>query len=115
MYKSATVALFTVIFALAAFSAYAADTEGTQKDIAHKTASQVHQGRGIVNKLNLDAGKVNISHEAIDSLKWPKMTMDFNVQDKSGLAEVKPGMKVDFDLTMQGKGYKITHIAPAKE
>ena len=115
MYKSTTVALFAVVFALAAFPGYAEDTDGTQKDIAHKAASQVHQGRGMVNKLNLDAGKVNISHEAIKSLQWPKMTMDFNVQDKSGLAEIKPGMKVDFELVKFADGFRITRIVQAKE
>jgi Cu(I)/Ag(I) efflux system protein CusF len=78
-------------------------------------AAQVHQGRGIINKMDLDAGKVNISHEPIKSLKWPSMTMDFNVADKSALAGVSPGMKVDFELVKTGSGYHITRIVPVKE
>lgn len=114
MYKFTSVAIFAAVFTFAAFPVYADSTDGTQKDLAHKTASQVHQGRGVVNKVDLDAGKVNISHEAITSLKWPKMTMDFNVQDKSVLAGVKPGMKVDFELAKFADGFRITRIVPAK-
>lgn len=112
MYKLTTIAALAVIFAFAAFPGYAEDM---QKDTEYKVASQGHQGRGMVNKVDLDAGKVNISHEAIKSLKWPKMTMDFNVQDKSALAGLKPGMKVDFELVKFADGYRITRIVPAKE
>lgn len=107
MLKSITLA---AVFVFAAIPAYAQLAEGTQQ-----FAAQVHQGRGIVNKMDSDAGKVNINHEPIKSLKWPKMTMDFNVEDKSALAGIKPGMKVDFELAKIGSGYRITRIAPAKE
>lgn len=110
MYKSITVTALAAILAFAAIPAYAEVTDGTQKVV-----SQVHQGQGIVNKMDLDAGKVNITHEAIKSLKWPKMTMDFSVEDKSALAGVKPGMKVDFELAKFGSGYRITRIVPVKE
>ncbi|HUX91080.1 MAG TPA: copper-binding protein [Gallionellaceae bacterium] len=115
MYKSSTVVALAAVISLAAFSVYAEGTDGMQKDMGQKTATQVHQGRGIVNKMDLDAGKININHEAIKSLKWPKMTMDFNVQDISALAGIKPGMKVDFELAKFGNGYRITRIEQAKE
>jgi Cu/Ag efflux protein CusF len=111
-------AVLSAVFAFAVIPGYAENmhnTDGMQKDMAHQVASQVHQGRGLINKVNLEAGKVNISHEAIKSLKWPKMTMDFNVQDKSALAEVRPGMKVDFEFAKFADGYRITRIVPTKE
>jgi len=43
------------------------------------------------------------------------MTMDFNVQDKSALAGIKPGMKVDFEIAKTAEGYRIMRIVPAKE
>ena len=110
MYKSITVIALAAVFALAVIPAYAEGTDGAQK-----VAAQVHQGQGIVNKMDLDAEKINISHEAIKSLKWPKMTMDFKVQDKAVLAGVKPGMKVEFELAKFTDGYRITKIVPAKE
>lgn len=109
MYKSIAVTALAAVFAFAAIPAYADYTDGTQK-----VAAQVHQGQGIVNKIDLDAGKINISHEAIKSLKWPEMTMDFKVQDKSVLAGIKPGMKVAFELAKFADGYRITRLAPAR-
>ena len=103
MFKLITLA---AVFAFASIPAFAQVADGTQ---------QAHQGRGVVNKMDADAGKVNINHEPIKSLKWPKMTMDFNVEDKSALAGITPGMKVDFELVKIGSGYRITRIVPAKE
>jgi len=70
-------------------------------------------GHGVVNKLNVQAGKVNISHDPIPSIQWPKMTMDFNVKNKTDLTVLKSGMSVDFELTRKGKSYLITHISPS--
>jgi Cu/Ag efflux protein CusF len=115
MHKLITVTSFTVFFAFAAVPGYADNTDTKQIFIAQETTSQVHQGRGTINKVDMVTGKINISHEAISSLKWPKMTMDFNVQDKSALAGVKQGMKVDFELAKFVGGYRITRITPAME
>jgi Cu(I)/Ag(I) efflux system periplasmic protein CusF len=114
MYKFTSVSIFAAVFAFAAFPGYADGTDGRHINIAQETTSQVHQGRGTVNKVDVDAGKINISHEAISSLKWPSMTMDFNVQDKSALAGVKPGMTVDFEIVKIVGGYRITRIVPVK-
>ena len=115
MYKSITVTTLAAVFAFAALPGYADKSDGRQINLAQVASPQVHQGRGTVNKLNATAGKINISHEAISSLSWPKMTMDFDVQDKSALDGVKPGMKVDFELAKLAGGYRITRITPAKE
>jgi len=114
MFKSITVPVLAA-FAFVVFHVYADDTGSMQKDMAQKAASQVHQGRGVVNKVDLDAGKLNISHEAIKSLKWPQMTMDFKVQNKSVLDGVKPGMKVEIEIVKFADGYRITRIVQARE
>lgn len=110
MFKSITVTTLAAILAFAGINAYAQVADGTQQ-----VAAPIHQGRGTVIKMDADAGKVNINHEPIKSLKWPKMTMDFNVEDKSALAGISTGMKVDFELVKTGSGYRITRIVPAKE
>ena len=115
MYKSTTVVALAAVFVFAAFSGYAGDMDGMQKEKESKAAAQVHKGRGIVNKVDMEAGIINVSHEAIKSLQWPKMTMDFKVQDKSMLAGIKPGMKVDFELSKFADGYRISKIVPAKK
>ncbi|MGV8934457.1 MAG: copper-binding protein [Gallionellaceae bacterium] len=119
MLKSKMLLVFVAVLALAANVSFAEGMQGM--DNMNKTQDkgsagmQVHQGHGVVNKINASAGKINISHEAIPSMNWPGMTMDFKVQNKTDLAAIKPGMKVDFELTVQGKGYQITRITPAKE
>lgn len=83
---------------------------------APKTAvGKEHKGKGIVNSVDIKGAKVNLSHEAIPSLNWPKMTMSFKVSDKQGLAKLKPGQLVDFELSEKAQGqYVLTKITPAK-
>lgn len=112
-----TVATLAVL-ALTALPLQAAD----MKDMSHMHAesskgaqSQVHKGHGTVNRIDEKSGKINLSHDAINDLNWPAMTMDFPVADKHALAKIKSGQKVDFKLTEKTKGqYVITDIAPAK-
>jgi Cu/Ag efflux protein CusF len=76
---------------------------------------QNHKGQGTVNRVDANAGKINMTHGPIPSLKWPGMTMDFTVKDKQALAALKAGQKVEFKLSEQSKGqYVITEIVPAK-
>ena len=118
MFKSTKMYLFVVVLVLAVQSGYAADKQqmgnmNTQKELSSE-GMKMHTGHGVVNKINVVAGKVNISHEPIESMNWPKMTMDFTVKNKADLEVIKPGMPVDFEITQQGKGYIITNIKPAK-
>jgi len=118
MFKLTTQILSASILSLAVNFAYAADTQNMgnmnmQSDMGSPNM-QMHKGHGIANKINAKAGKINISHEPIDTMNWPKMTMDFTVQNKTDLEAIKPGMAVDFEITQQGKGYRISHIVPAK-
>lgn len=74
-----------------------------------------HKGQGTVNRVDINAGKVNLTHGPIPTLKWPGMTMDFVVKDKQALGKLKAGQKVEFKVVEQPKGqYAITEIAPAK-
>lgn len=74
---------------------------------------QAHTGTGKVNSIDTKTGKANITHEPIQSLKWPAMTMDFQVKDKEGLSKVKPGDQVEFKVTVPSRGqYIITEIKP---
>ncbi len=78
-------------------------------------AAGTHKGTGIVNSVDLEKGTVNLSHEPIETLKWPKMTMDLEVVDKALLRDVEPGTKVDFELgKKKAGGYAITSIRRTK-
>jgi Cu/Ag efflux protein CusF len=72
-----------------------------------------HKLRGVVNSVNAGAGRVNITHDPVESLKWPKMKMNFKAHDAQLLKNLKPGMTVDFEIRKLGDEYLLTTIAPA--
>lgn len=77
--------------------------------------AQVHQGTGTINRIDMNTGKVNITHAPIPSLGWSAMTMDFQTKEKSQLSKLKAGRKVNFELIKGSDGqYLITRITPAK-
>jgi Cu(I)/Ag(I) efflux system membrane fusion protein len=57
------------------------------------------------------AGKINLTHEPIDSLSWGVMTMGFTVKNAAPLKNLKPGSQVEFDLQKSGDAYLITRIS----
>ncbi len=106
------------LLAFSSMSALAVDNsnlDGMKMDAPKIAVGKVHKAQGVVNSIDMQAGEVNLSHEAIPSLHWPKMTMSFKVSDKQELAKVKPGQHVDFQLSEKTSGqYVITKITPAK-
>jgi membrane fusion protein, copper/silver efflux system len=60
--------------------------------------SQEHKGRGTVLAVDPAAGRVELEHEAIPAMQWPRMTMGFLVEDKAQLAKLKKGDAVEFEL-----------------
>lgn len=112
-------ALIPVIFASAiSMPVIAADMgnmPGMKMDTGKAVAGKTHHGTGVINSVNLKKAQVNITHEAIASLDWPAMTMNFKMRDKHALSTLQAGEKVEFELSEQPKGhYVITKIAPAK-
>ena len=80
-----------------------------------KAVTESHQGKGKVNRVDVKAGKINLTHEPIASLDRPGMTMDYDVQDKALLTNLKPGQKVAFKLIEVRKGqYAISEISVIK-
>jgi Cu/Ag efflux protein CusF len=82
---------------------------------AHEQTSESgtpHRLHGVVNSINPDAGRVNITHDPVESLKWPKMKMNFKAHDPALLKDVKPGMTVDFEIEKIGNEYHLTKITP---
>jgi len=58
-------------------------------------------------------GKINLSHDPIQALGWPSMTMDFKLAEGVDTAGLKPGMAVEFDLMEKNDVYMIESIRPA--
>lgn len=69
-----------------------------------------HHATGIVKKVDAQSAIVTFAHDAVPSMKWPAMTMGFQVQDKLMLDKVTVGQKVNFDFVQGTKGFIVTAI-----
>lgn len=63
------------------------------KDMASSPSATAgtHKGTGVVKKSDAARGMVTLDHEPVASMKWPAMSMEFEVADKKMLENVKPG------------------------
>lgn len=66
-------------------------------------------GRGVVTKINLELGSVELNHEEIKGM-MPAMRMEFYVSDKKMLDNLKIGDKVDFILEDNAGAERIISI-----
>ncbi len=67
-----------------------------------------------VRKVDKDAKKITLKHEAIKSLDMPGMTMVFQVKDAKLLDKAQAGDKIKFKVISEGGAYVVTDIQPAK-
>ena len=68
-------------------------------------------GSGIINNIDPESRKINLSHEAIPELKWPKMTMDMDIAEDIDLGALSPDDAVKFHIELgDDKIYRITKI-----
>lgn len=79
-----------------------------------KTAQASHQGTGKVASVDKARLTIKLAHEAIKSLGWSRMMMDFKVADAALLDGIKAGDAVTFELGEDVKtGYwQIIRIMP---
>lgn len=106
-----------VLLLAAAVSVWGFTAAPAVSDESHhaKTAAQVsYSVKGEVVAVDQAAGKLKLKHEAVPELKWPGMTMDFPVADKSVLNGVKAGQKVEFQFDMAGGSPRVTRMTPVK-
>jgi Cu(I)/Ag(I) efflux system membrane fusion protein len=61
--------------------------------------STLHKGTGQVTGVDAGKGRLELHHDPIASLKWPHMTMEFVLRDKGQLGSLKPGDRVEFELS----------------
>lgn len=82
---------------------------------ADSPADSKHAGTARVTAIDVQNGKIDLSHGPIPTLKWPAMTMGFRVEDRAQLQGVKPGDEIEFELRGEpdkDDKYVITHIRP---
>ena len=61
-------------------------------------ALEVHKGTGKVVAVNRGKLSIKLAHEAIKSLDWPAMTMNFGVSKATLLDGLKAGDAVTFEM-----------------
>ncbi len=68
-------------------------------------------GKGVVHSIDAENNKLNLTHEPIPALKWPKMTMDLAVAEGVDLSTLKPEQDIHFHVELgEDKVYRITKI-----
>ena len=72
-----------------------------------------YDGKGVVTKINLKDGSVEMDHEEIRDL-MPAMRMEFFVRDKADLEKLKVGDKVEFVIEYKDGQEKIITIKKAE-
>jgi len=79
------------------------------------SAMQAHKADGVVNSIDLQHGKINMTHGPVKSLRWPGMTMDFTVKDKAILKGINPGQKVTIEIVQEGPTqFYVNRVTPLK-
>ena len=69
----------------------------------------IHEGVGVVVEVDEGASTIQINHEAIPNY-MPAMSMPYKVKDKSLLANVKTGDKVDFTVEDSPAGIFVINL-----
>lgn len=103
-----------VVLALLSVSAVQANemNHSMHHDMSQHAAMQepVYRSQGVIKKITPQS--VSISHEAIPSLNWPPMTMQFALPKDAGLPEVKVGDNVSFTFSQNESGYSLVSLTP---
>ncbi|MFZ5503061.1 MAG: copper-binding protein [Pseudomonadota bacterium] len=113
--------LLAILFALST-PAFAAESMTGMKhaEIKHMQhtgtqATQGHQAEGVLNSIDLQNRKINLTHGPVKSLGWPGMTMNFSFKDAAILKGIQPGQKVAFEIVKEApKKFYVSKITALK-
>ena len=72
----------------------------------------VYTGTARIVTADPASGALTMQHDPIPALKWPAMTMGFDVRDKAILKGLKQGEAVEFDMVKEGGDFAVTAIRP---
>lgn len=87
---------------------------GKQADADAPADAKSIQATGKINSVNPADGTVNVTHDPIKALGWPKMKMEFPVGKGVDLSDIKVGDTVKFSLKPEGEdNYVIVKINKA--
>ena len=79
-------------------------------------ANTGHRAEGQVESIEAGSSALRIRHGPVESLKWPPMTMQFQLANESLRKDLKPGAMISFEFVERGPGeWVITSVKPAVE
>jgi Cu(I)/Ag(I) efflux system membrane fusion protein len=79
------------------------------------TARVTHSAVGTLDEVDAKTGTLLITHEPVETLKWPKMTMEFVPANESLAKKLKPGAAIRFDFVERKPGeWVVTKLEPRK-
>ena len=79
------------------------------------TAKVTHSAVGTLDEVDAKTGTLLITHEPVESLKWPRMTMEFVPANESLARKLKPGSAIQFDFVERKPGeWVVTKLEPRK-
>ncbi len=88
-------------------------SQASMGDMSSKARPAEIDGVGVVNTIMPGMSMINITHEPIEALNWPTMTMGFMTSKSIDLAKLTEGTAIQFTLMPNGDGsYMITSISP---
>ena len=78
--------------------------------LAQNTSTELSaETRGTVKAVNTRQGTISIAHDAVPSLQWPAMTMDFDATPDQ-LKRLSVGSVVNFEFISHGLTAKISSL-----
>ena len=112
MKSLATLLPVLMLFLTGQLPAYAADMDMSNMvmDSSSNAHPAVTEAVGVIDEIDEAKGVVTISHEAIKSLDWPAMTMNFTVKDTKLLHKLSKGKKIHFAFIQKTGKYIITDV-----
>jgi Cu(I)/Ag(I) efflux system membrane fusion protein len=84
------------------------DSEASLQGLTAAAAPVEHSTRGRV--VEMDAGSITLDHEPVPALKWPAMTMPFQLAQPDLAKGLKAGDAVRFRFKQQGDEHIVTTI-----
>jgi Cu(I)/Ag(I) efflux system membrane fusion protein len=98
------------------------DSEASLQGITARAAAQAGAGAGAPAAVEHEVGgtvvgvaakEITLDHDAVPAIKWPRMTMPFQLARPELAKGLKPGDKVIFKFRQQGDDSIVTSIKPA--
>lgn len=78
-------------------------------------ANAPYSAVGVVQQADPAARTVMVSHEPVQSLNWPAMTMQFAVPEPALFERLPAGRQVAFEFVSQDVGWRIVNAIPLAE